>query len=251
MPALSVCIITSNEEHNLPRLLASLQGMAEEIVVVDSGSRDRTQEIALNAGAHFFSRVWTNFGDQKNFAASQADTDWILFLDADEELTQELRQSILQWKASQPQFPVYEVARMTWLFGAWIHHSRWYPDWQRRLYDRRKAQFSGTIHEAIQCDGPIGRLRGDLLHYTARNLSELLQKQDTYSTLAAQSLYEKGVRGWRAARWVSTPWTWIQYFLLGAGFLDGYRGFLIARLAAQTVWLKYTKLGVLIEKSST
>lgn len=248
MPPLSICIITLNEEHNLPRLLQSVRGLAQEIVVVDSGSTDDTAEIARGAGARFFTRAWTNFGEQKNFAASQASRDWILFLDADEELSEELRQSIARWKTGEPQFAVYEMARMTWFLGAWIRHSRWYPDRQRRLYDRRKAQFSGTIHEAVKFDGPIGRLDGDLLHYTVRSLPELLEKQEAYSTLAARSLFEKGVRNWRAARWVGAPWTWIQYFVLGAGFLDGYRGFLIARLAAQTVWLKYTKLGALLKQ---
>jgi glycosyltransferase involved in cell wall biosynthesis len=248
MPPLSICIITFNEEHNLPRLLHSAQGLAEEIVVVDSGSTDRTAEIARSAGVRFHTRAWTNFGDQKNFAASLASQDWILLLDADEELSEELRQSVQLWKTKVPEFTVYEIARMTWFLGAWIRHSRWYPDWQRRLYDRRKAQFVGTIHESIKFGGPIGRLGGDLLHYTARNLAEQLEKQETYSTLAAQSLYERGVRNWRTARWVAAPWAWVQYFVLGAGFLDGFRGFLIARLAAQTVWLKYTKLGALIQK---
>jgi hypothetical protein len=247
MIRLSICVITLNEEENLPRMLKSVEGLADEIVVVDSGSTDRTLEIARAAGARVLTRAWTNFGEQKNFAAAQACGDWILLLDADEELSPELRESILGWKSKVPQFSVYEMPRLTWFLGAWIHHSRWYPDWQRRLYDRRKARFEGIIHEAVKFPGPFGRLRGDLLHYTARNLEELLEKRDAYSTLAAQSLFEKGVRSWRAARWLAAPWTWIQYFVLGAGFLDGYRGFLIARLAAQTVWLKYTKLGALIK----
>ena len=252
MPPLSICIITFNEEHDLPRLLQSVQGVAEEIIVVDSGSTDRTAEIAQSTGARLFTRAWTNnFGDQKNFAASQASHHWILFLDGDEELSEELRQAIRDWKEKRPEFEVYEIARMTWFLGAWIRHSRWYPDRQRRLYDRRKTRFAGSIHESLDYSGKIGRLQGDLLHYTVRNLQEMQGKQEMYSTLAAQRLFEKGVRHWRAARWVSAPWAWIQYFVLGAGFLDGYRGFLIARSAAQTVWLKYTKLGALIEKSSS
>lgn len=250
MNRLSICVITLNEEQDLPRMLKSVEGLAEEVVLVDSGSADRTLEIARAAGARVIGRTWTNYGEQKNFAASLATGDWILFLDADEELSEELHDSIREWKSKDPQYSVYEMSRMAWFLGGWIRHSRWYPDWQRRLYDRKRAQFSGVIHETVKFDGPIGRLRGDLLHYTARSISELLQKQDQYSTVAAQAMFEKGVRRWRAAKWFATPWTWIQYFVLGAGFLDGYRGLVIAKLAAQTVWLKYAKLGALIRQSA-
>jgi hypothetical protein len=182
--------------------------------------------------------------------AAQASEDWILLLDADEELSGELGESILKWKAADPQFPVYEMARLAWFLGAWIHHSRWYPDWQRRLYDRRKAQFSGAIHESLQFQGEVGRLRGDLLHYTVCNLQEQRQKSEEYSTVSARAMFESGRRDWRAAKWFATPWTWIRYFVFGAGFLDGYRGFMIARSAAHTVWLKYAKLGELVQEAA-
>jgi len=242
-------VITLNEAHDLPRLLKSVQGTAEEIVVVDSGSTDATVEIARAAGARVLTRTWTNYAEQKNFAAAQASEDWILLVDADEELSGELRASILKWKAEDAQFPVYEMARLAWFLGAWIRHSRWYPDWQRRLYDRRRAQFSGAIHESLQFQGAVGRLPGDLLHYTVRNLQEQRSKSDEYSTLAARAMFDRGRREWRAAKWFATPWTWFRYFVLGAGFLDGYRGFLIARSAAHTVWLKYSKLGKLVEQA--
>jgi glycosyltransferase involved in cell wall biosynthesis len=250
MNRLSICVITLNEAHDLPRLLKSVQGVAEEIVVVDSGSTDATVEIAQAAGARVLTRAWTNYAEQKNFAAAQASEDWILMVDADEELSGELRASILKWKAADAQFPVYEMARLTWFLGAWIRHSRWYPDWQRRLYDRRRAQFSGAIHESLQFQGAVGRLQGDLLHYTVRNLQEQRSKSDEYSTLAARAMFERGRREWRAAKWFATPWTWFRYFVLGAGFLDGYRGFLIARSAAHTTWLKYRKLGKLVEQAA-
>ena len=250
MNRLNICIITLNEAHDLPRLLKSAQGIAEEIVVVDSGSTDATVEIARAAGARVLTRAWTNYAEQKNFAAAQADEDWILLLDADEELSEELRASLLNWKTAEPQFPVYEMARRAWFLGGWIRHSRWYPDWQRRLFDRRKAQFSGAIHESLQFQGTPGRLQGDLLHYTVRNLQEQRQKSEEYSTLAAREMFESGHRKWRAAKWFATPWAWIRYFVLGAGFLDGYRGFLIARSAAQTVWLKYTKLGEMVRQAA-
>lgn len=249
MNRLSICVITLNEEHDLPRLLKSVEGVADEIVVVDSGSTDRTVEIARAAGARVITRAWTNYAEQKNFAVSQAEEDWILLLDADEELSAELRESILKWKREEPQFAVYEMARLAWFLGAWIRHSRWYPDRQRRLFDRRKAQFSGTIHESLQFDGKVGRLRGDILHYTVRSLEEQRRKSEEYSTLLAKQMYADGRRPWRAAKWLATPWIWFHYFVLGAGFLDGYRGFVIARVGAYTVWLKYSKLGTLIEQA--
>jgi len=249
MNRLSICIITLNEAHDLPRLLKSVKGLGDEIVVVDSGSRDRTVEIACAGGARVLTRAFTNYGDQKNFAVAQASDDWILLLDADEAVSEELRASILNWKSAEPEFVVYEMARRTWFLGAWIHHSRWYPDWQRRLFDRRKARFAGAIHESLQFEGAAGRLQGDLLHYTARTLEEQLQKSEEYSTLMAKAMFEKGRRSWRAAKWFGAPWAWFRYFMLGAGFLDGYRGFVIARVAAYTVWLKYSKLGDLVEKA--
>jgi len=249
MNRLSICVITLNEEHDLPRLLKSVEGLGKEIVIVDSGSTDRTVEIAREAGARVWTRTWTNYGEQKNFAAAQASNDWILLLDADEEVSEELRESIRKWKTADPQFPVYEMARLAWFLGAWIRHSRWYPDWQRRLFDRRKARFAGAIHESLQFAGQAGRLDGDLLHYTARNLAEQLQKTEEYSTLMAKAMYENGRRNWRGGKWFGAPWTWFHYFVAGAGFLDGYRGFVIARVAAYTVWLKYSKLGALVEQA--
>lgn len=248
MNRLSICVITLNEEHDLPRLLKSVDGLGDEIVVVDSGSTDRTVEIARAAGARVLTRAWTDYAEQKNFAAAQASEDWILMLDADEELSTELRDAILQWKTTEPQFLVYEISRRAWLEGAWIWHSRWYPDRQRRLFDRRKARFAGVVHEGLQFAGKTGRLRGDLLHYTARNFAELWTKSEKYSTLSSREMFLKGRRSWRAAKWLATSWTWFRYFVAGAGFLDGYRGFVIARVAAYTVWLKYSKLGALVEQ---
>src|SRR6266481_1716654 len=224
MNRLSACLITLNEEHNLPRALASLQGIADEIVVVDSGSTDRTEEIARSCGAAFRVRPWTNYSEQKNYAASRAQNEWILSLDADEELSSELQTSLLDWKKRAPRFCVYEMARRTWYLGD-------------------EAQFSGIIHEALRFDGKIGRLFGDLLHYTVRTFAEHEAKVAHYTTLAAQQMYAEGKRNWRAAMWLATPWSWFQNFFLRGGFLDGYRGALIAQMSARAVHMKYRKLG--------
>jgi len=131
--------------------------------------------------------------------------------------------------------------------GAWIHHSRWYPDWQRRMYRRDQAAFLGTVHEALRFEGQAGRLRGDLLHYTMSNFAEHEEKLERYSTALAQQMFSQGKRSWRGAMWLATPWSWVRHFFLGAGFLDGYRGVLIAQMAARGVWLKFKKLGELVE----
>jgi glycosyltransferase involved in cell wall biosynthesis len=247
MNGLSVCVIAQNEQENLPRVLHSVQGIADEIVVVDGGSTDRTQEIALEHGATVFERTFTNHADQKNYAASLASHDWIFLLDADEELSDELKESVRHWKAHEPQFAVYEMPRLTWYLGAWIHHSRWYPDWQRRIYRRDKASFSGAIHSALRYDGKIGRLRGNLLHYTIRTFSEHEAKLEKYTSTIAKEMFDQGRRNWRAPMWLAAPWSWIHHFFLGAGFLDGYRGALIAQMAARGVRLKFQKLGKLVE----
>jgi glycosyltransferase involved in cell wall biosynthesis len=247
MNPLTVCLVVQNEQENLPRVLQSVKGIADEIVVVDGGSTDRTQEIAREYGAQVFFRTFTNHADQKNYAASLASQDWIFLLDADEELSEELKASVRRWKERTPQFDVYEMPRLTRYLGAWIHHSRWYPDWQRRIYRRDKAGFSGVIHSALRYEGKIGRLRGNLLHYTIRTFSEHEAKLEKYTTAIAKEMFDQGRRNWRAAMWLATPWSWIRHFLLGAGFLDGYRGAVISQMAARGVRLKFAKLGALVQ----
>ncbi len=249
MNRVSACLVTLNEEHNLPRALKSLEGIADEIVVVDSGSTDRTAEIAKQHGASFFVRPFTNHADQKNFAAACARNDWIFLLDADEELSSELRNSLMEWKRQEPEFPVYEMSRLTSYLGAWIRHSRWYPDFQRRLYRKDQASFSGMVHSALRFNGNAGRLGGDLLHYTVRTFAEHEAKVERYTTAVAQEMYAQGRQGWRGGMCIAAPWSWLQNYVLCAGFLDGYRGWLIARMAFRGVWLKYKKLGRLIETS--
>jgi glycosyltransferase involved in cell wall biosynthesis len=246
MNRISACIITLNEERNLPRALASFEGIADEIVIVDAGSTDRTEAIAREHNAKFFTRAWTNYGEQKNFASSCATNKWILSIDADEELSSVLHTSLLEWKTRPPQFSVYEMPRRAWYLGAWIKHSGWYPDFQRRLYRRDQAQFAGIVHESLRFSGPPGRLHGDLLHYTIRTFAEHEEKVERYATLAAQQMFNAGKRNWRAAVWFATPWSWFQNFALRGGFLDGYRGALISQMAARTVRIKYRKLGRLV-----
>jgi glycosyltransferase involved in cell wall biosynthesis len=246
MNRISACLITLNEEQNLPRALASLKGIADEIIIVDSGSTDRTEEIARSHNASFHFRKWTHYAEQKNHAASLAQTEWILSLDADEALSSVLQTAIIDWKKRNPQFDVYEVARKTWYLGAWIKHSGWYPDFKKRLYRKGKAEFAGSLHETLRFPGRCGRLAGDLLHYTVHQFSEHQANVEKYSTLAAEKMFEEGKRHWRGALWFATPWSFFQNYVLRGGFLDGYRGAVISRMAARTVRLKYKKLGQLV-----
>jgi glycosyltransferase involved in cell wall biosynthesis len=249
MNRLSACLITLNEEQNLPRAMASLKGIADEIIVVDSGSTDQTRAIAHQHGALFFERVWTNYSEQKNYATACAQNDWVFSMDADEELSSTLQTSLLDWKKHEPKFGVYEMARKTWYLGAWVKYSGWYPDFQRRLYRRDQAQFSGMIHEALRFEGKPGRLAGDLLHYTVRSFAEHEEKVERYAALAAQQMFAAGERSWRSALWFATPWSWFQNYFLRGGFLDGYRGALIAQMAARAVRIKYEKLGQLVRSA--
>lgn len=247
MNRLSVCTITFNEEKNLPRALDSVRGVADEIVIVDCGSKDGTQTIARDRGVSVFERSWTSYEEQWNFASSCAANEWVFVLAADEELSPELRAALLEWKQQEPKFSVYEMARKAWYLGAWIKHCGWYPDYQRRLYRRDAARFSGIIHEVLRFDGHPGRLRGNLLHYTMNSFAEHEDKVERYTTLAARQMYAAGKRSWRAAMWLATPWTCFSTFVLRGGFLDGYRGWLISRMAARSVWLKFKKLGKLLD----
>jgi glycosyltransferase involved in cell wall biosynthesis len=246
MPPLSAVLITYNEERDLPQALASLEGVADEIIVVDSGSTDRTCETARQHGARVVFRPFSGFGEQKNFAAAQASHDWVLSLDADEALSPELRSSLLAWKAGTPDRVGYEVGRRTNYLGKWIRHSGWYPQHHLRLYRRDRARFVGALHETVRADGPVGRLAGDLLHYTVRSLAEHYAKMEVFTTLAAEELYARGRRRWRAGMYVATPWTLISTLLFRLGFLDGYRGVLIAWTSARYVYMKYRKVGRLV-----
>ena len=243
MPALTAILIAYNEELDLPRALASIQGVADEIILVDSGSTDRTCEIARSFGARVYSRQVDSLAEQKNFAASFATHDWILSIDCDEELNFELRASILAWKQTSPAQDAYDFALMTNYLGDWIRHSGWYPDYKLRLYRRDRGKFVSVLHEGVKIDGPVGRLNGHLLHYTVRSLAEHKAKLDSLSTLAAQDMFAHGRKAWRAAMIVAPPWTFVQRLLFQLGVLDGWRGWLIAWLSGNYIYLKYRKLG--------
>ncbi|MBI2957046.1 MAG: glycosyltransferase family 2 protein [Acidobacteria bacterium] len=245
MNRISVTVITLNEERTLPRALASVAGLADEIVLVDSGSTDRTRELAREHGARVLERPWTNYSEQKNFAAARASNDWIFNLDADEELSLELRAELERWKTHELQAAGYEMPRGARYLGAWIRHSGWYPDFKLRLYRRDRARFVGWLHESVEVEGRVERLRGELYHHTFTSLAEHVAQINTYTTLAARELYAAGHRHWLLPLLFSPPWMLFRTFLLQQGFRDGYRGWLIANVTALSSFLKYAKLAAL------
>jgi glycosyltransferase involved in cell wall biosynthesis len=243
MPALTAILIAYNEELDLPRALASLEGVADEIVLVDSGSTDRTCEIARQAGARIYSRKVDSLAEQKNYAASFASNNWVLSIDCDEELNPELRASILRWKADTPAHAGYDFALMTSYLGGWIRHSGWYPDYKLRLYRRDCGKFENVLHEGVKVQGSVGRLDGHLLHYTVRSLTEHNAKLDVMTTMAAEDMFAHGRKSWRGAMIFAAPWTFMQRLVFQLGVLDGWRGWLIAWMSAKYIFLKYRKLG--------
>lgn len=238
---ISATIITLNEQKNIVRAIESLR-CCDEIVVVDCGSNDRTREAAEKLGARVLESQWRGFAGQKNYAASEAAHDWILSIDADEALSEALEAEIWQIKKSGPQFDGYTMPRLARYLGRWILHSGWYPDRKVRLYDRRKARWIGDfVHESVRVDGPVGHLKGNLLHYTCDTLSEHLRTMDRYTTLAAEEMVALG----RKVRWqdlvLDPPWTFLRTYLFKAGFLDGWEGLTIAYMSAFYNFLKYSK----------
>ncbi|MSO18872.1 MAG: glycosyltransferase family 2 protein [Acidobacteria bacterium] len=241
---ISAVIITLNEERNLRRALSSVSGVADEVVVVDSGSTDLTHEIAVRGRARFIKHVWEGYARQKNFAAAQAAHDWVLSLDADEALSPALIEEIRTLKQfANDEAAGYSMPRLPHYCGRWIRHSGWYPDRKVRLYDRRRACWVGEyVHESVVVDGEAGALRGDLLHYTCDTIEQHRGTVDRYTTLAAQEAHARGTRGALTRMILLPPWKFLETYLLRAGFLDGAAGLTIARMAAYYVYLKYAKL---------
>jgi glycosyltransferase involved in cell wall biosynthesis len=246
MPALTAILISYNEEHDLPRALASLAGITDEIILVDSGSTDRTTEIALSFGARVYERKLENFADQKNYAVSLSSNDWVLSIDCDQELSPELQASMLAWKQQPPEKNGYEILQLSNYLGGWIRHSGWYPEFRLLLFRRDKGKFVSALHERAQVESPIGRLNGHLFHYTIRTLAEHRAKLDAMSTIAAEDMFARGRKSWRAAMIFASPWTVVQRLVFQLGILDGRRGWLIAWHSGNYIYLKYRKLGRLL-----
>ena len=249
MPPISATIITYNEARSIARAVRSL-ACADEIVVVDSGSTDATREIAADLGARVVDHPWEGFAAQKNFASRQAQHDWVLSLDADEELDADAQAALLRWKTSEPAANGYKFARRAQYLGRWILHSGWYPDYKLRFFDRRKGQWCGDyVHESVMVDGRVETLPGEILHYTCDTLDEHRQRIEFYTDLAAREMFDRGQRVNLLSRLLSPPWIFLNSYVFRLGVLDGIPGFLIAWMAARYVRRKFDKLAVLRAKA--
>ena len=238
---ISAAIITFNEERNISRAIESLR-CCDEIVVVDSGSNDRTVELAVKLGARVIDSNWRGYAGQKNYASEQCQHDWILSLDADEALSEALEAELWQIKKSGPRFDAYTMPRLAQYLGRWILHSGWYPDRKVRLFDRKRAKWVGNyVHESVVVDGSVGHLNSNILHFTCNSLSEHLKTMDRYTTLAAEQLVaQQASVGWTQLA-LDPPWTFFATYVLKRGFLDGTEGLAIAYMAALYNFLKYAK----------
>lgn len=245
MITLSAVIIVHNEERNIERCIKSLQGVADEIVIVDSGSTDGTVDICQSCGVRPVSHEWVGYAQQKNFANDLATGDWLLSLDADEALSDELRSSLVSLKQTGMESgTVYEVARLTNFGGHWVRHCGWYPDARVRLWQRGKARWEGSVHEQLMFDSAVRtlRLKGDLLHYSYYSLAELAERQPKYYRLAAEEAYAQGRKAGAASMVLKPAWTFVRDYFLRGGLLDGATGFVVCRMNAHYTFMKYATL---------
>jgi glycosyltransferase involved in cell wall biosynthesis len=243
---LTACIVALNEEDRIGPCLDSLV-FCDEIVVVDAHSSDRTRELARARGAAVIERDWPGHVAQKEFAVRQASHDWVLCVDADERVSRALRAEIESLRdAGFPERAGWRMPRLSSYLGRWIRHGSWYPNHQLRLFDRRRGRWTGRDpHDRVELEGPVGTLRGELLHHPYRDLAEHLATIDRYSSIGAGLLHEEG----RRARWLDLalrpPWRFFRFYVLQAGMLDGWRGLVMAGLTAHYAGLKWLKLWLL------
>ncbi|TVR37120.1 MAG: glycosyltransferase family 2 protein [Cryomorphaceae bacterium] len=242
MQPLSVVIITLNEAERIDRCIRSVQGLSDDILVVDSGSTDDTVALAEKAGARVVHQNWLGFGAQKKFATSQSRHDWVLALDADEWLSDALKQSIAD-VLQNPEADAYEMPRRNLFLGRWLRHGEGYPDYSLRLYNRNKANWrEDRVHEAVHCSGKVGRLKGDLMHQSADTLQQYLHKHNRYTSLQAEQLFANGER-FSLFKLLFSPWVrFVKFYFLRLGFLDGTAGLIHIAAGCWTVFAKHSKL---------
>lgn len=248
---LSAVIITKNEERNILRCLNSLLDVADEIVVVDSGSTDNTAAICEDFGVKFVHHDWQGYSEQKNFANSLASNDWILSIDADEELSDELKHSILRYKNKHiPHDMVFSMNRLTNYCGHWIRHCGWYPDRKIRIWNRKIGSWQGEIHETIVFSTEIQEkvLQGDLLHYSFATAQDYEDQMFKFAKMRGQHYFMKGRKHAGFYMVVSPIFAFVQHYFFQLGFLDGRDGFHICRINAKATKLKYKTLKELTDK---
>ena len=238
---ISAVVITFNEEKNIERCLLSLQGVVDEIVVVDSFSTDKTEEICKKFTVRFIQNAFEGHIQQKNYAIAAAENEWILSLDADEALTDTLKNSILTAKEN-PQFKAYKFNRSTNYCGHWVKYCGWYPDTKTRMVDRNFAKWQGSNpHDRLDLigSGEIGFLKGDLLHFSYYTEQDHLKQIEFFGNIAARELFSKGEKSGQLKIAVKVVAQFIKSYFIKLGILDGKTGFTISRLSAFATYRKY------------
>ncbi len=244
MTKISGVIISYNEEKHIGKCLASLQGIVDEIVVVDSFSTDSTKEICNRYNVRFFEHPFEGYVEQKNYALSLATNKYVLSLDADEELSEKLRESILQIKDNLV-YDGYKFNRLTNYCGDWIKHSGWYPDSHIRLFNVTKGKWRGTNPHDKFCLNPgtrIKRIKKDIIHWYCESFEEHIDKINRFSTIMATEYFKQGKKGGFLIASVHKWWRFFRTYFIGAGFLDGFRGHAACSISAYSSFLKYAKL---------
>jgi glycosyltransferase involved in cell wall biosynthesis len=243
---LSVVIVARNEAHVLPRCLASVQGWVSDIVVALNNTTDASEAVARSSGAIVHHLPWQGFRDTKNAAVALAKHQWILALDADEEVSVALRNSIQAFftQSDREQFAAARFPRKVWFIDRWITHGDWYPDLSCRLFHRERARWGGDafVHEKIHCDGPTATLQGDLHHYSFPSLAAHVAKINPFADLFVQQQQARGARFSVVAAVIRPCWRFFRAYVLRRGFLDGYPGFYIARATAFGAFVRYSRL---------
>lgn len=248
---LSAVIITKNEERNILRCLNSLLDVADEIVVVDSGSTDNTEKTCKSFNVRFVQQDWLGYSEQKNFANNLASNDWILSIDADEELSEKLKNSISELKNQRlSDDEVFSMNRLTNYCGHWIRHCGWYPDRKIRIWNRTVGKWQGEIHETIEFSTEIKEtvLHGDLLHYSFATPEDYENQQFKFAKMRGQHYFMKGKRHAGFYMVMSPIFAFVQHYFFQLGFLDGRDGFHICRINAKATKLKYKTLKELTDK---
>lgn len=243
MATISVVTLALNEERNIEECLKSVT-WADERIVVDSGSMDRTVELARKHTDAVMIVEWQGYGATKNLALERVRSEWVLWLDADERVTPELAEEIQQiTRGNDTGFSAYEVSRRAYFLGRWIRHSGWYPSRVTRLFRKGRGRFTeSNVHEQLRIEGAVGRLRHDLLHFTDPDLHHYFVKFNRYTSLAAEDLHASGRRCTMTDLVVRGPFTFVKMYLLRRGFLDGIHGFILAVVSSAYVFVKYAKL---------
>lgn len=248
---LSVVIITFNEERNIGRCLDAVKAIADDVVVIDSFSTDKTKQICLEKGARFVEHAFEGHIQQKNWAITQAKFPHVLSLDADEAPDEELKKAILQVKADWTH-DGYTMNRLTNYCGQWIRHCGWYPDTKLRLWDSRKGRWGGVNphdkYELTAAGATEKQLPGNILHYSYYTVQEHYKQADKFSSIAARALFENGKKSNGVQAVMKAIAKFIRNYFIKAGFLDGRYGFVICRISAYETWQKYSKLAKLVKE---